>query len=176
MTPPITPSQIRAGRALVDWSQDELASKAEVGLSTVRDYENERRTGGLVGGLGAISRALEEAGVVFLTSEGDLGPGARIRARRPNVLRRPHKVGRFEELLVMVEWRGKEYSLLIPHHLLSDFGHITGSQSEEDYLKVFEQRRGRILDVAATAIDTGRATPDRRVWLSDTDFTPRDFI
>jgi hypothetical protein len=176
MTSPITPSQIRAGRALVAWSQDELATKAGVGLSTVRDYENERRTGDLVSGLGSISRALEEAGVVFLASEGDLGPGARIRARRPNVLRRPHKVGRFDELIVVVEWRGKEYSLLLSHELMSDFGNFTNSPSEDEYLKILEKKRGRILDVAATAIDAGRATPDRRVWLSAADFTRQDFI
>ena len=32
----VVPAQIRAGRALLDWSQEQLATAAEVGLSTIR--------------------------------------------------------------------------------------------------------------------------------------------
>ena len=49
----------------MDWSQDQLAEKASVGLSTVRDYEKERR-GGDVAGAKTIRQVLEDHGVVFL--------------------------------------------------------------------------------------------------------------
>jgi transcriptional regulator with XRE-family HTH domain len=39
----IIPAQIRGGRALLGWSQEQLAAEANVALSTVRDTENGRR-------------------------------------------------------------------------------------------------------------------------------------
>jgi len=39
----ISPAQCRAARALLDWKQETLATKAGVALKTVRDFENERR-------------------------------------------------------------------------------------------------------------------------------------
>ncbi len=40
---PMSPEQSRAARAWLDWSQEELAAKASVSLSTVRDFEKARR-------------------------------------------------------------------------------------------------------------------------------------
>ena len=35
----VVPAQIRAGRALLDWSQEQLATAAEVGLSCWRQFK-----------------------------------------------------------------------------------------------------------------------------------------
>jgi transcriptional regulator with XRE-family HTH domain len=165
--PPITPSQIRAGRALANWSQDELAEAASVSLSTVRDYEKERRGDILaVGGLKAIRQALENQGVDFVRSEGDFGPGVRLRAVIPNVLRWPTKLGRFESLLIPVEWRGQEVEVFVPHEVLNDLGSYRKSQPENEYVRLFERYRTVILTAAATAIDAGRVENDKRVHLT----------
>ncbi len=39
----ISPEQSRAARGWLDWSQEELAKRANVSLSTVRDFEKGRR-------------------------------------------------------------------------------------------------------------------------------------
>jgi DNA-binding XRE family transcriptional regulator len=39
----MSPSQCRGARGLLDWSQTKLANEAGVGLSTVYDFEKERR-------------------------------------------------------------------------------------------------------------------------------------
>jgi transcriptional regulator with XRE-family HTH domain len=171
-TPPVIPSQIRAGRALLDWSQEQLAEKAKVGLSTVRDYEKERR-GGEVGGAKAIRLALEGHGVVFLSSEGDYGPGVRLVARMPNVLRRPAKLGRWDALMFSIEWRGREIEVFVSQEALDDIGHFHGICNEAEYIGLFDAHRGRILKAAAAAIDAGRVTPDRRVHLTSDDFPER---
>jgi len=72
----MTPSQCRAGRALLDWTQTELAGAAGLGLSTVVDYERERRQVS-DGAMAAIRRALEKAGVEFTNGK---RPGVRLRS------------------------------------------------------------------------------------------------
>ncbi|MGH6845881.1 MAG: helix-turn-helix domain-containing protein [Methylocella sp.] len=170
--PHVTPSQIRAGRALLDWSQEQLAEKAKVGLSSVRDYEKERR-GGEAGGAKAIRLALEDQGVVFLPSEGDLGPGVRLTAKTPNVLRRPTKLGRCDALMISVEWRGREIEVFVSQEALDDLGEFRETRPEAEYVALFDQKRARILKAAAAAIDAGRVTPDRRVHLTSDDFPAR---
>jgi transcriptional regulator with XRE-family HTH domain len=65
----MTPEQSRAGRAWLDWSQQELAAKASVSLSTVRDYEKGRRVP-IANNLTAMRTALEAAGIAFVETTG----------------------------------------------------------------------------------------------------------
>jgi transcriptional regulator with XRE-family HTH domain len=75
----ITPSQCRAARGLLEWSQQELAERAQVGVVTVHQLEastSEPRRATLQ----AIRRAFEMAGVEFIDENGG-GPGVRLRKR-----------------------------------------------------------------------------------------------
>lgn len=64
----MSPEQCRAARAWLNWSQEELAAKAKVSSSTLRDFEAGRRVP-IANNLSAIRRALEEEGMQFLFSE-----------------------------------------------------------------------------------------------------------
>ena len=75
----IDPSQSRAARGLLEWSQEDLAKRAHLGLSTIRDFENGRRVP-TVNNLAGIRRALEDAGVEFIDENGG-GPGVRLAAK-----------------------------------------------------------------------------------------------
>jgi predicted transcriptional regulator len=77
----ITASQCRAGRALLDITQTGLAERAELGLSTVVDFEKGRRQVSTTAAK-AIQEALERAGVEFIDENGG-GPGVRL--RRPQL-------------------------------------------------------------------------------------------
>lgn len=66
----ITPEQCRAARGWLDWSQEELAKKANVSLSTVRDYEKSRRVP-IANNIVAIQAALTDAGVRLTNAEGE---------------------------------------------------------------------------------------------------------
>jgi ribosome-binding protein aMBF1 (putative translation factor) len=66
------PEQSRAARAWLDWSQEELAAKASVSLSTVRDFEKGRRVP-IANNLGAMKAALETGGIAFVDDDGTCG-------------------------------------------------------------------------------------------------------
>jgi ribosome-binding protein aMBF1 (putative translation factor) len=74
----LAPEHSRAARGWLGWSQTELASRARVSLSTVRDFETGRRTP-IANNLEAIKRAIEQSGVE-LVSDG-LGRPAGILVR-----------------------------------------------------------------------------------------------
>jgi transcriptional regulator with XRE-family HTH domain len=78
----MTPEQSRAGRAWLDWSQEELAAKANVSLSTVRDFEKGRREP-IASNLTAIRAALETAGISFVHSGSASGISFLNRKRQP---------------------------------------------------------------------------------------------
>ena len=72
----ISPEQSRAARGWLDWSQDELAKRANVSLSTVRDFEKGRRTP-IANNLEAIERALTAGGIEMLVEQ-DRAVGIRL--------------------------------------------------------------------------------------------------
>lgn len=75
----LTPEQCRAARGWLDWSQEQLASRANVSLSTVRDFEKERREP-IANNIEAMQSVLEEAGIRFF-SEALGSPGVRFESR-----------------------------------------------------------------------------------------------
>jgi transcriptional regulator with XRE-family HTH domain len=64
----MTPGQCRAARAFLDISQPELATAANVGVSTVRDFEAGRRTP-MANNLKAIQAEFEARGIRFLEKD-----------------------------------------------------------------------------------------------------------
>jgi transcriptional regulator with XRE-family HTH domain len=72
----MTPAQCRAARALLDWTLDDLAKAAAVGVNTVSRYE--RGGDAMHKTVQAIRGAMEAAGVMFIPSNGG-GPGVRLK-------------------------------------------------------------------------------------------------
>jgi predicted transcriptional regulator len=75
--------QVKAARALLAWSQEELALKSGVSYPTLARLE---ASDGDLGGRSATAEklvvALEIAGVIFVEENGE-GPGVRLRKGRP---------------------------------------------------------------------------------------------
>lgn len=78
----ITSGQIRAARALLRWSADELAEISKVGIATIRRFETQEGIpAGQVRVIEAIKVALEQAGVEFIGSA-DNSPGVRLISKK----------------------------------------------------------------------------------------------
>ena len=73
----LTPEQCRAARGLLDWTQEELAERAGLSRSTVRDFENGHREMHRTSAL-LMRAAFEAAGVILIDAD-EQGPGARLR-------------------------------------------------------------------------------------------------
>jgi transcriptional regulator with XRE-family HTH domain len=76
---PLTSAQIRAARALVRWSADDLARRSLLSVATIRRAELvEDQTSMTAANDIAVRKALEAAGVEFIDENGG-GPGVRLR-------------------------------------------------------------------------------------------------
>ena len=78
----LSSSQIRAARALLRWSAEDLARESALGLNTIKRAElAENKTSLTVANDLAVRRALEAAGIEFIDEDGG-GPGVRLRKRQ----------------------------------------------------------------------------------------------
>jgi transcriptional regulator with XRE-family HTH domain len=73
----MSPAQCRAARALVGWSQDQLAAASGVAKATIANFEAGKREP-YARTLADLATALEAAGVVFVAENGG-GAGVRLR-------------------------------------------------------------------------------------------------
>jgi transcriptional regulator with XRE-family HTH domain len=74
--------QVKAARALLSWSQEELSAKSGVSFATIKRLES--GTGALGGRSETIAKiysALEKAGIAFIDENGG-GEGVRLRQPR----------------------------------------------------------------------------------------------
>ena len=71
--------QVKAARALLGWSQEELAAAAEISIPTIKRLEAaDGPLGGRTETVGKIRTALQVAGVEFIDENGG-GPGVRLK-------------------------------------------------------------------------------------------------
>ncbi len=74
----MTPAQCRAARALLDWSQQQLAEAAKIGNATIRNFEGGKSVPQSAT-LEVLLRTFEAAGVEFIPPDGS-GAGVRLKA------------------------------------------------------------------------------------------------
>ena len=164
----IVPAQVRAARALLEWSQEDLARAANVSVTTVRDFKSGRRPTE-ASSMREIQRAFDNEDVVLLPGNSEGGPGVRFASGRPHVIR-PPVMTIYEGLFFGVEWEGKDITVSVSYEVIQDLGEFTGQQKEATYQKLFVTHRGEILGAAARALAAGRIDRHLRVRLTAQDF------
>lgn len=73
-------AQLRAARAMLSWSQSELAERAELSVETIKRLESMKGTldATKVSTLSAITSAFAQAGIEFINGD---APGVRLRKK-----------------------------------------------------------------------------------------------
>lgn len=78
----ITAEQIRAARAMLRWSMDDLARRAGLSWPTIQRMESQEGIPSIKAPtMGAVQAAFESAGIVFLVDDGH-GPGVRFKPKK----------------------------------------------------------------------------------------------
>jgi transcriptional regulator with XRE-family HTH domain len=76
----LTASQIRAARALLEWTQPQLAEASGLSMMSIRRMEGPSGPGQRsAGNVEAVRKALDDAGVMFLSADDVGGPGVRLK-------------------------------------------------------------------------------------------------
>lgn len=162
----LKPSQCRAARALLGWSQDDLETKSGVSKKSIADFEREAqipydRT------LRDLQSALEAGGVQIIAENGG-GAGVRLRAAVARLTRK--RVSRFDRVAtIAVSYRGGDYQVQFSTSIIDDMDH-TNHPSDVALDRAVDVHMPSILLAAAVAIDDGRADPNGVVVLGNDDF------
>jgi transcriptional regulator with XRE-family HTH domain len=143
----ISASQCRAARALLDWSQDQLAENAQVARATIADFERNARTP-MRNNLVSIVSALEAAGVAFISENGE---GAGVRFRKVELEYSNTVKTRHEDVLLSVRYRGEPYRIVIPREIVDDIDR-TSYHSTEQRIKAVQNHLPIFLRVAEEMI------------------------
>lgn len=78
----LAPEQCRAARGWLGWSQEDLARRANIGLSTLKYFESGKRSP-IRNNVDAMRRTLEGAGIGLLFNEGGAPWGITAAPREP---------------------------------------------------------------------------------------------
>lgn len=123
----ISAAQCRAVRALLEWSQEQLAENARVARPTIADFERNTRFP-MRNNLLSIISALEPAGVGFI-GEGDKG-SAGVRFRRVELEYSKSLKQRAGDLVIPGKYRGERVDIIVPVELLDDIDRTPHGSTE----------------------------------------------
>jgi len=165
---PISAAQCRAARALLEWSQDELAENAGVARATVADFERNQRTP-MRQTLIAVERTLRAAGVAFIGNDGrggDVGGGAGVRFREVAIeysrSLRPDVTG---GVGIPVRYRGYHYVVVVPREISEDIDR-TQFRTVDEQAKSVAKHLPIYLGVAESILARGGVHKQNRIIIT----------
>jgi DNA-binding XRE family transcriptional regulator len=165
----ISAAQCRAARALLDWSQDQLAQSASVARATIADFERGLRLDLMRQNMISLVTTLEAAGVEFLP-ETDDGAGAGVRRRKLEL--EYSKDARMLDggVVFPLRYKGSAHRLYVTREALDDLGHL-GNAEDGERARVAQEHLGQIMRMAELKLEQGEYSEDGRVLLRSADFS-----
>jgi len=166
----ISASQCRAARALLDWSQDQLAESAQVARATVADFERNVRMP-MRNNLVSIVSSLEAAGVAFIPENGE---GVGVRFRKVELEYSNTVTPKGSDILLSVRYRLVPYRVVIPREITDDIDR-TNHRTSDQRAKSVEKHLPVILRAAEEAIINGQIGVSNEVILTHARFPKGTF-
>jgi DNA-binding XRE family transcriptional regulator len=159
-----TPAQIRAARALVKMTQDELAEISGVHKRTIADYELSdlsmldrtlyART------LAEVVQALEEHDIVFVDEDATAGAGVRL--AKPLVRIEDIRAQPFHgPVTFRAHYKGRLIQVTMPSSILEDLDRYRGpARTPQETVEAFKRNRVHIIAAVQAALDAVGFNPD----------------
>lgn len=166
----ISAAQVRAARALKNWTQDELALNAQVARATIVEFEKFDRVP-VINNLASIQAALEVAGIEFIDENGG-GVGVRFRKQELEYSKTV-KIDA-DGLTLRMRFCGDNYWVRVPREVINDLNQDCGSTPEEFKLGV-EKHLHHILKAAENALRAGHIIDGKHVVLDHSKFPDEVF-
>lgn len=153
----ISADQCRAGRGLLNWTQDQLATNARVSRATIADFENSSRKP-QTNNLRSIADCMFAAGVEFIAEQDKLGVGVRFRERKLEHTNSV-KVDRFNRrATIRMRYAGEDFLCHIGLDAIDDY-HRDNFKTVEEYSNAISEMLHIILvkveHYASTHIQNG---------------------
>ncbi|WP_316228550.1 helix-turn-helix domain-containing protein [Bradyrhizobium sp. SZCCHNR2023] len=119
-TTTISATQCAAARALLGWTQDELARNAQVARATIASFEGKARIEPMRRNLLAIIASFEAAGVAFVQEDVEKGLGAGVRHRKLELEHKTDVRDDGHRMFLSVRFKGQECTVIIPREIIDD--------------------------------------------------------
>ena len=159
----ISAAQCRAARAILNWSQDELATNAQVARATVADFERRERDP-VRNNMFSIISAFEARGVTFV-DEGELGAGVRLKQPELEYINSVRVRG--GDVIIPMKFRGQKFSAVVPREVIDDLDG-TNYWNDEDRVKAVTAHFPKYLRVAERIVRRpGHALGEQLVLTAD---------
>lgn len=142
----ITADQCRAGRSLLNWTQDQLATNAVVSRATITDFESNTRQP-MKNNLRSIADCMFAAGIEFIPEEDGKGVGVRFRDRKLQYTSHV-RIDRFNGTATMrMSFAGEDFLCVISLDAVDDY-HRANFRSDEEFSKGISDILHIVLTVA----------------------------
>ncbi|MBP9157153.1 MAG: helix-turn-helix transcriptional regulator [Sphingobium sp.] len=112
---------------MLNWSQDELATNAQVARATIADFERRERDP-VRNNMFSIISAFEARGVTFV-DEGELGAGVRLKQPELEYINSVRMRG--GDVIIPMKFRGQKFSAVVPREVIDDLDHTTYGTDED---------------------------------------------
>lgn len=148
----ISSDQCRAGRSLLNWTQDELAMNAAVSRATIIDFESNTRQP-IKNNLRSIADCMFAAGIEFIPEEDGKGVGVRFRDRKLEYTKSV-RIDRLRGVAMMrMRFAGEDFLCLIDLDAVDDY-YRSNFQTDDEFAKAI----GDILHIVLTAAERHAST------------------
>jgi DNA-binding XRE family transcriptional regulator len=173
----ISAKQCAAARAMVGWSQDDLAKNAQVSRTTVANFEGSTRIEPARKNLLAIIASLEQAGVEFIPEDVDHGLGAGVRLRKLELeyssMLRTSVRGQGWDLVFPVRYKGQPCQVTVTREIIDDIARGNFPTTDQQ-VKVVQNHLPQFLGAVERRLSGALGVP-AEITLSMSDFSPGTF-